>query len=146
MANPPASELKREQSDPRHERSPPAEQVAGAGAEEEEAAEGQDVGVEHPRERRAGEMEAALDVGQGDVHDGGVEHHHQLGGEDDAEDHRRVAAPPAGAPAGRGLTGPLTSAFPLVFWEGSGSFLRLVYGGCLRFASDFLRVREVPGP
>jgi hypothetical protein len=41
-------------------------------------------------------MEAALDVGQGDIHDGGVEHHHQLGREYHGEHHGGMAAPIAG--------------------------------------------------
>ena len=85
-----------EQGDAGHERPAPAEQVARSGTEQQQAAEGEHVGVQHPRQRRVREAEAALDMGQGHVHDGGVEHHHQLGGEDDPEDYGGMAAPPAG--------------------------------------------------
>ena len=125
----------------------PAEEVARAGAEEQQAAEGEDVGVEDPRELAAREAEARLDVGQRDVDDGGVEHDHELGGQDHEQEHRgvpeqapgRPGGPGGGSPAaaGRGATRverALTSTFPLVSLV-SGSFLRLVYGGCLRFAS-----------
>ena len=63
-----------------------AEDVAGAGAEQQQAAEGQGVGVDHPRQVGGGEVQRGLDVGQGDVHDRRVEHDHQLAGQDQGED------------------------------------------------------------
>ena len=154
-ARPPTSELSGEQGDAGQEDAAPAEQVAGPGAEEQQPAEGEDVGVEHPRQPAAREAAAPLDVGQGHVHDGGVEHHHELGREDDEEEHRRVpeAAPerprrsggrswPLRARRARESWRALTSTFPLVSLV-SGSFLRLVYGGCLRLASRFLSQRSM---
>src|SRR6185312_4323253 len=61
----------------------PAEQVGGASAEQQEAAEEQRVGVHHPGERRVGEAEVGLDGGQRDVHDRRVEHDHELAEADD---------------------------------------------------------------
>ena len=43
---------------PAEEGAAPAEQVPGPGAEQQEAAEGEDVGVEHPRQLAAREAEA----------------------------------------------------------------------------------------
>jgi hypothetical protein len=44
----------------------------GAAAEQEQAAEGDRVGVHHPLQAGAGEAERLLDVREGHVHDGGV--------------------------------------------------------------------------
>jgi hypothetical protein len=46
--------------------------VGGTTAEEQEPAEGQHVGVDHPLQILLAEVEVALDRGQGDVHDRGV--------------------------------------------------------------------------
>ena len=88
-AKPPKSELNDEDGDARQERPAPAEEVSGPGPQEQEAAEGEQVGVEDPRELAAGEAEARLDVGEGDVDDGRVQDHHELGGQDDEQEHRR---------------------------------------------------------
>ena len=53
----------------------------------EKAPEGQGVGGDEPLQIGLGEVEAGVDRRDGHVHDGGVEHHHQLGGEDDGENH-----------------------------------------------------------
>ena len=37
-----------------------------------------------------GEAEALLNVGQGDVDDGGVQDHHELGRQNDEQEHRRA--------------------------------------------------------
>ena len=68
-----------------------AEEVAGAGPEEEKATESEQVGVEDPRELAARKAQALLHVGQGDVDDRCVKDHHQLGGQDDEQEHRRPA-------------------------------------------------------
>ncbi len=80
-----------EQGDAGHEDLAPAEDVAGPGAEQEQSAEGQGVGVLYPGEAGGGEVQRPVDVGQGGDDDGGVEDDHQVGGQDDAEDHRRIA-------------------------------------------------------
>ena len=61
------------------------EDVAQSAAEEQQAAEGEGVGVEHPRQGRRSEGQVGVDAGERDVHDGGVEHDHQLGDEDDRD-------------------------------------------------------------
>src|SRR6185312_11597459 len=86
----------REQRDPGQEGATPAEQVTRAGPQQEEAAEGEDVRIEHPRQRRVREVQAALDVGERDIDDGGVEDDHQLGGQNDGQYNRRMSAPPHG--------------------------------------------------
>ena len=68
------------------ERAPSAEQVARPGPEQEQAAEGEDVGVQHPGERARREAQALLDVRQGHVDDRRVEDDHQLGCQDDEEE------------------------------------------------------------
>ena len=55
-----------------------AEQVAEPAGQEQEAAEGQQVGVDHPGQRRLREAEVGADRGQRDVHDALVEHDHQV--------------------------------------------------------------------
>ena len=54
------------------------EDVSEPAAEEQQPAEGEGVGVEHPRQGGRAEAEVGVDAGEGDVHDGGVEHDHQL--------------------------------------------------------------------
>ena len=81
----------REEGDAGQEGAAAAEEVAAAGPEQQQAAEGEQVGVEDPGQLASGEAEALLDVGQGDVDDGRVEDHHQLGGQDDEQEHRRAA-------------------------------------------------------
>jgi hypothetical protein len=82
----------REHQDPGDEHAAPAEDVAGAAAEQQQAAEGQGVGVEHPRQAGGGEAQRLLDLRQGDVDDGGVQHDHQLRRRDDGERQRGVLA------------------------------------------------------
>src|SRR6266568_5943885 len=62
-----------------------AENVARPPAEQQQAAEGERVGVEHPGQVGGGEVQAGLDAGQGHVHHGHVEDDHQLGAEHDGE-------------------------------------------------------------
>ena len=54
------------------------EEVAEPAAEQEEASEGQQVGVDDPRERGLGEAEVLADRGEGDADDGHVEDDHQI--------------------------------------------------------------------
>ena len=74
-----------EEQDAGDEHPAAAEQVAEAAAEQQQAAEGEGVGVDDPREVRVAEPEVGLDVGQRDVDDGAVEHDHQLRAADDGE-------------------------------------------------------------
>ena len=68
-----------------------AEEVAQPAAEQEEAAEGEQVGVDDPGERRLGEAEILADRRQGDAHDRHVEDDHQVA---EAEDDERQPAGP----------------------------------------------------
>ena len=89
-AKPPTSELTVNTAMPsRKVRRRPSRSPARA-PRSRSAAEGEQVGVEHPGELAPGEAEALLDVGQGDVDDGGVEDDHELGREDDEQEHRRA--------------------------------------------------------
>ena len=69
---------RREQDEPAEEDPLAADQVAEPAGEQQEAAEGDQVAVDHPREVRLREVQIALDRRQRDVHDRRVEHHHQL--------------------------------------------------------------------
>ena len=68
----------REQRDSAQEQPARAEQVGEPPAEQQEAAEGQEVGVHDPRERRLREAEVVPDRRQRDVHDRRVEDDHQV--------------------------------------------------------------------
>jgi len=67
-----------EDGEPGEEHGTPAEEVGGAAAEQQEAAEAERVGADDPLQPVGGEADAGLDVGQGDVHDRDVQHHHEL--------------------------------------------------------------------
>ena len=69
-----------------HQRALRSEHVADAAPQEEEAAERQRVGGDHPLPIGVGEPESVLRRGQGDDHDRRVEHHHELRPGDDDED------------------------------------------------------------
>ena len=75
----------REERDAGDEDPPATEQVTAARAQQQEAAERQRVGVEHPGQVGAAERQRGLDVGKGDVHDRGVKHDHQLSDQDDGQ-------------------------------------------------------------
>ena len=81
----PASQRRyREQDDPGDEHAAPAQDVTGPAAQQQQAAEGQRVGVHDPFQARARKPERMLDMGKRDVHDRRVKHHHQLcGGDND---------------------------------------------------------------
>ena len=68
----------REERDAEQEEPAVAEQVAEPAAEQQEAAEREDVGVHDPRERRLREAEIGADRRERDVHDRGVEDDHQI--------------------------------------------------------------------
>ena len=79
-----------DEQEPGDEHPPSAEQVGQAPAEQQEAAEGEDVGVHHPGEVLLREVERLADRGQGDVHDRGVKDDDELGCR---EQHQRDPAP-----------------------------------------------------
>jgi len=72
VAIPPRSDaaVKIRESDDEHSTSP--EDVARSTTEEQEASEGQAVGVDDPRESRRTEVQGVLDGHEGDVDDGSV--------------------------------------------------------------------------
>ena len=74
-----------EERDPAQEDPPVPEQVAEPSAQQQEAAEGQQVRVQDPRERLLGEAEVGANRGQRDVHDRRVEHDHQVPQAEDVE-------------------------------------------------------------
>jgi len=61
------------------------EQVAEPAAQQQEPAEGEQVGVDHPGQARLGEAEVLTDRRQRDVHDRRVEHDHQVAQAEHAE-------------------------------------------------------------
>ena len=77
-----------------------AEEVGDPAAEQQQAAEGERVGGDDPLPVVVGEAERLLGGGQRDVHDGRVEHDHQLGDAEDGED--RPAAVVVGVRVARG--------------------------------------------
>jgi hypothetical protein len=88
------------QQQPGDEHPPPAKDVTGAAAEQEQASEGDRVGVHDPFQAGSGEAKRPLDVREGDVHDGPIEHDHELGGGDDQQGQAEAAANAAGRGAG----------------------------------------------
>ena len=62
-----------------------APQVGDTAAEEQQSAEGQGVGRDDPLPVAVGDAQVLLGGGQRDVHDGRVEHDHQLGERDEDE-------------------------------------------------------------
>ena len=67
----------REHAQPGQEYASMTEQVSEAPCQQQQAAEGDQIGVDHPGEVVLGEVEVVLDRGERDVHDGRVEHDHQ---------------------------------------------------------------------
>ena len=70
---------------------PAAVEVAETAAEQQQAAEGQRVGGDDPLQTGAAEAESTLHVRQRHVHDGGVEHDHELSRGDHDEREAEVA-------------------------------------------------------
>ncbi len=68
-----------EERDAGEEHPSPAEEIAASPAEQEQPPEGEDVGVDDPDQTGRGEAEGALHRRERDVHDGEIEHHHELG-------------------------------------------------------------------
>ena len=92
------------------ERDLPAEQVGQPAAEQQQAAERQGVGGDHPLPVHGGEVQRPLRGRQRDVHHRQIQHHHQLGQADHAQDEPPPPVP--GAVGGRGTrheTSPLPS-------------------------------------
>jgi hypothetical protein len=80
-----ASPQRSEPNEAAHEDAPPAEDVGEAPAQQEEAAEDERVGADHPLEVLLGEAEVGLDRRERDVHDRDVEHDHELDGAEQRE-------------------------------------------------------------
>ena len=83
----------REEPDSDQEHATLPEQVAQPSAEQQEAAEREQVGVDHPGERSLREAEIVPNSRERDVHDRAVEHDHQVA---EAEDVERKPATAAG--------------------------------------------------
>ena len=62
----------------------------GPAPQQQKTAEHQRVGVHHPLQAVDGEVQVVLDRRQGDVHDGRVEHDHELGHADQHQDNPPV--------------------------------------------------------
>ena len=82
----PAEERRgREEEDTGHEQATAPEQVGRASSEQEQAAEGERVGAQHPLQALLREAEVRLDRGQRHEHDRGVEDHHEEGAAEERE-------------------------------------------------------------
>ena len=75
------------------------EQVGGPAAEQQEAGEGEHVGVDHPLQPGGAVVQVPPDGGKGHVDDGHIEHDHELGHAGNGQDHP-IGDPPSvgGAP------------------------------------------------
>ena len=96
QAKPASRELTVKSDDAGDEQRATAEQVGHPAAEQQEAAEHERVGGDHPLEARLGEVQVGLDRRQRDVHDRDVQDDHELRGDEDGESDP--------APVGSGLT------------------------------------------
>jgi hypothetical protein len=76
--------------EPEHEQALASEEVGRAPAEQQEAAEEEGVDVDDPLQADRREVEAGLDRRQRDVHDGRVEHDHELRDADENENEPTV--------------------------------------------------------
>src|SRR4029453_5597582 len=112
----------------------PAEEVAEANGRQQDAAEGDEVGIDHPREARLAEREIALDGGQGDIHDRRVEDDHEHAGPEDGGG-GPSAVPGVGGGGGRAAAGG--------YWMRGGR-IHAVTGDFLRFHSAYY-TGTVPG-
>ena len=74
-----------EADDPDHEQAPAADQVAEAGAGDQQDREGQRVGGDEPLHRRVAAADLCADRGRRDVDDRAVDEVHHLGHEDDRQ-------------------------------------------------------------
>ena len=75
----------REERDADQEQAPVSEEIAEPPAEQQKAAEGEQIGIDDPGERRLGEAEVLPDRRQCDVHDRRVEDDHQVAQAEDIE-------------------------------------------------------------
>ena len=92
-----------------------AEQVAEPAGQQQEAAEGEQVGVDDPGQRGLREAEVGADRGQGDVHDALVEHDHQVAQAEHVEGQPAAAStPPARRPEPAGRASGWSSGFSSV--------------------------------
>jgi hypothetical protein len=82
----------REQRDADQEQAARAEEITQPPAEEQETAEGEQIGVHDPRERFLGEAEILADRGERDVHDCPVEDDHQIAQAQDEQGKPAAAA------------------------------------------------------
>ena len=78
QASPQSSEPRAKMHEPGHEDAAASEDVRRAAAEQQEAAEHERVGGDHPLQVRLRDVEIQLDRGKCDVHDRDVEHDHEL--------------------------------------------------------------------
>ena len=92
VASPQSERGAREDDEAGEEHALAPDQVAGAPAEQQEAAEEQRVGVDDPLQVRLGQPEVGLDRRQRDVHDRRVEDDHELREADEDEDEPGVDA------------------------------------------------------
>jgi hypothetical protein len=83
-----------EQASAGKERGPTSQNVARPCAQQQQSAESEGVGVDHPGQVGGGEVQRARDVGQRNVHDGRVKDNHELAGQDHGKDE-------AGVPVGQ---------------------------------------------
>ena len=98
QANPETSEAVGEEDDSGEEQPAPSEEVSCAPAQQQEAAEEERVGADHPLQVFLGEAQVDLDRGQRHVHDRDVEHDHEL-----HEQEQREPVPLASSGCGHGL-------------------------------------------
>ncbi len=86
-----------------HEHPLAAEVVGDAAPEEEQPGEGQRVGGQHPLPVGGRDVQGPLGRGQGDDHDRGVEHDHELGHRDDGQRPEALRVEAGRGPGGLGL-------------------------------------------
>ena len=72
----------------------PAEDVPRPATEQQQPAERQAVGVDHPGQACRREVQRRVDLGNRDVDHRGIEYHHELAGDDDGQ--RDPGVPSAG--------------------------------------------------
>ena len=111
VAKPPSSEASENRMTPAMSTRRLPRMSLSPAAEQQQATEGERVGVDDPFEAGPAEAERLLDVGECDVDDGRVQHHHQLGGGDDHQRQAETAVTGPGTsgtgdgPPGEGLCG-----------------------------------------
>ena len=90
---PPMAETPANPTRPARERDLAAQQVGQPAAEQQQAAERQGVGSDHPLPVHGSEMQRTLRGRERDVHHREVEHHHELRQADHAQDEATAAGP-----------------------------------------------------